>query len=139
MSVITQDKQLHDFSLGMLAALIRAGETGVDEQQRAKLHQGFVEAFTFVEAELGFDEQTMRMQVDKLHGTTADVDNILYFWLRAGYTNRAPREHVHRFQIKKETADLLLLESMAGDNALYDDAAQKLLDYMNAPYVPAPH
>ena len=136
MPVITEDKQLQDFSLGLLAALIRAGETGVNEWHRAKLHQAFVEAFTFVEAELGFDAQATRMQVDKLYGVTADVDDILYYWIRAGYTNRAPGKDVHRFQIKKETADLLVLESMAGDEAVYDGAARKLLAFMAAPYVP---
>ena len=129
MPVITEDKQLQDFSLGLLAALIRAGETGVNEWHRAKLHQAFVEA------ELGFDAQATRMQVDKLYGVTADVDDILYYWIRAGYTNRAPGKDVHRFQIKKETADLLVLESMAGDEAVYDGAARKLLAFMAAPYV----
>ena len=136
MHVITEDKHLQDFSLGLLAALIRAGETGVNEQQRAKLHQGFVEAFMFIETELGFGEQAPRMQVDKLYGTTADVDNILYYWIRAGYTSRAPRNDVHRFQIQKETADLLLLEVAAGNEAVYDGAARKLLAFMAAPYVP---
>jgi len=137
MPVITEDKQLHDFSLGIISALIIVGETGLDDQHRTKLHQGFVNAFQHVQSELGIADSESRMQIDN-HGAAADVDHIMYFWRRHGYSEKEGTSSLNYFLIERETAELLL-GSLPGDNSLYVDAANKLLAHMVEPYVPTPH
>jgi len=132
MPITKEHTSLVDFADGMIAGLIRNGETDLDETDRTKLHQAFVAAFEFTKTELAPGELGFGMTTHKVYGTTANVDQLLDYWVRVGFSVKDRNSTAHRFLINRNDADEML-ETLTGGSDLYDKVAAELIRCLNAP------
>ena len=131
MPITKEHTSLDDFADGVIAGLVRNGETDLDETDRTKLHQAFVAAFELVKAELAPGELSFGMLVSADYGTIAAVDQILDYWMRSDFSIKDRNSTAHHFLMKREVADNKL-ETLTGGSALYDKAAGTLMTHLNA-------
>ena len=131
MPITKEHTSLDDFADGMIAGLIRNGETDLDETNRTKLHQAFVTAFEFTKAELAPGECSFDMPVSAKYSTIATVDQILDYWMRSDFSIKDRNSTAHHFIIGRQDADDML-ETLNGGSALYDKAAGILMTHLNA-------
>lgn len=120
---------LQDFGTGIVAGMHRAGVTTFSDYDLPRLHGAFKAAFEVVKEQVGQDRLDFVIILNQFHGTTPDVDAILYHWLGVFYTKDAPGNTYRTMGLSDEWSDRLLAD-LEGGAELYDRATRAFLDHL---------
>jgi hypothetical protein len=119
-----------DFGVGMVAGLVLRGETTINEQNLAVLHESFLEAFKVVERQLGRENLRFAIILHKGHRTSTDVFNIMSYWLGLWATRDAPGT-IYRFRMNEDSARKVLAKLPGGSEMFLAATDAFLVHYRN--------
>ncbi len=123
------DKKLHllDFGMGVLAGLRLQRVNLLSDRDLPSFHAAFKAAYEVVEQEFNKSDLRFLMILDRMHGTTPHVDEIVSYWLSSGYVTRDSPGPTIRLTGFDESAARGLLGTVPGDEELWQRAAGAFL------------